>query len=177
MEVYTGYFSSPVGYLQFTTSETKLLSLQFAEKRQKGADAESGILPKESAPARLHQQIQTQLKEYFQGKRREFTIPLSLEGTPFQEKVWHALLEIPYGETCSYLEIARAVGNPKACRAVGMANNRNPIAILVPCHRVVGADGSLTGYAGGLTRKAYLLKLERGNVNETDVTAGRHHHV
>lgn len=163
MAVYTGYFRSPVGYLRFTTSETRLLSLQFAEERQSRFGAENYALPKETKPAGLHRQIQEQLGQYFQAKRREFTIPLLLEGTSFQKKVWAALLEIPYGETRSYLEIARAVGNPKACRAVGMANNRNPIAILVPCHRVVGADGNLTGYAGGLERKAYLLELERGN--------------
>ncbi len=101
-----------------------------------------------------------ELEEYFQGKRREFDLPLSPEGTEFQRRVWAALREIPYGETRSYSEIAEQVGNPKAVRAVGMANHRNPIAIMIPCHRVIGKNGSLTGYAGGLSLKEKLLKLE-----------------
>ena len=102
-----------------------------------------------------------QLDEYFAGKRREFDLPLLFEGTDFQKRVWAALLTIPYGETRTYGEIAAQTGNPKACRAVGLANNRNPIAIICPCHRVIGADGSLTGYGGGLPAKEYLLALER----------------
>lgn len=105
----------------------------------------------------------TQLEEYLAGKRREFSVPLSPRGTPFQQRVWNALCAIPYGETRSYRQIAEAVGNPAACRAVGMANNRNPIAILIPCHRVVGADGSLVGYAAGLETKRRLLELERAH--------------
>jgi methylated-DNA-[protein]-cysteine S-methyltransferase len=101
-----------------------------------------------------------QLREYFCRARREFDLPLSFGGTPFQHRVWQALTEIPYGETVSYGELARRVENPRASRAVGMANNRNPIAILVPCHRVIGADGSLTGYGGGLERKRWLLAHE-----------------
>ena len=103
----------------------------------------------------------SQLTEYLEGKRRVFTIPLKPRGTAFQQRVWQALLEIPYGETRTYGEIAQRVGNPKACRAVGMANHRNPILILIPCHRVVGADGSLTGYGGGLPLKQRLLTLEK----------------
>ena len=101
-----------------------------------------------------------QLKEYFAGERLEFNLPLNPEGTEFQQKVWKALTGIPYGETRSYGEIARAIGREKACRAVGMANHNNPISIIIPCHRVVGADGSLTGYGGGLDKKRFLLKLE-----------------
>lgn len=104
-----------------------------------------------------------QLEEYFEGKRKTFELPLAAEGTQFQQKVWQALKEIPYGKTCSYKAIAEAVGNVKACRAVGMANNRNPIPIIVPCHRVVGADGKLVGYAGGLDIKEKLLEIERQN--------------
>lgn len=103
----------------------------------------------------------TQIMEYFQGTRRTFTFPYELRGTDFQKKVWRALCDIPYGETRTYKEIAAAVGNPKACRAVGMANNKNPIAIAVPCHRVIGADGKLVGYAGGLDMKETLLQLEK----------------
>ena len=101
-----------------------------------------------------------QLDEYFSGTRRSFELPLRLCGTPFQQRVWSALCEIPYGETRSYRDIAEAVGSPRAYRAVGMANNRNPILILVPCHRVIGADGALVGYGGGLDMKRALLELE-----------------
>ena len=102
-----------------------------------------------------------QLEQYFAGRRKTFELPLAPEGTAFQLKVWQALQEIPYGETRSYGQIARAVGNEKAARAVGMANNQNPISIIIPCHRVIGADGKLVGYGGGLERKACLLELER----------------
>ena len=101
------------------------------------------------------------LKEYFDGKRREFDLPLKFEGTDFQKKAWNALLTIPYGQTRSYKEQAEAVGNKKACRAVGAANGKNPISIIVPCHRVIGTDGSLIGYGGGLEMKKSLLDLER----------------
>ena len=103
-----------------------------------------------------------QLDEYFKGVRKDFTIPLQMEGTDFQKKVWDALLEIPYGETRSYGQIAKMINDPKACRAVGNACNRNPIMIVIPCHRVIGADSSLTGYAGGLKVKEKLLILEKG---------------
>jgi len=102
-----------------------------------------------------------QLNEYLAGKRKAFDLPLAPEGTPFQKAVWKALTGIPYGETRTYKEIAETVGKPRACRAVGMANNKNPIAILIPCHRVIGADGKLTGYAGGLDIKKKLLDLEK----------------
>jgi O-6-methylguanine DNA methyltransferase len=102
----------------------------------------------------------SELEEYFAGKRREFSFPLDLRGTDFQQACWRALLAIPYGETRSYADIARAVGKPNAFRAVGMANNRNPIAIVVPCHRVIASDGTLCGYGGGLDVKRKLLELE-----------------
>jgi methylated-DNA-[protein]-cysteine S-methyltransferase len=102
-----------------------------------------------------------QLREYFDGKRRAFDLPLAPHGTDFQRAVWKALQTIPAGETRSYKDIAALIGNPKASRAVGMANNRNPIVIIVPCHRVIGRDGSLTGYGGGLPVKQYLLELEK----------------
>jgi methylated-DNA-[protein]-cysteine S-methyltransferase len=101
-----------------------------------------------------------QLEEYFAGKRRDFDLPLNLDGTEFQQRVWRALTEIPYGETRSYGELAKRIGNPNASRAVGLANGRNPVSIVVPCHRVIGADGSLTGYGGGLPRKQWLLAHE-----------------
>jgi O-6-methylguanine DNA methyltransferase len=101
-----------------------------------------------------------ELEEYFSGRRKVFDFPYVLEGTVFQKKVWAQLAAIPYGETRTYGEIAAAIGNPRASRAVGMANNRNPLIIVIPCHRVIGADGSLTGYAGGLAMKEALLRLE-----------------
>jgi AraC family transcriptional regulator of adaptative response/methylated-DNA-[protein]-cysteine methyltransferase len=109
----------------------------------------------------LLDQLQAQLEDYFRGERHEFTLPLASQGTPFQEKVWRALRRIPYGRTISYAELARRIGQPSAQRAVASANNANCMAILVPCHRVIGADGSLTGYGGGLWRKRLLLELER----------------
>lgn len=105
-----------------------------------------------------------QLKEYFEGRRKTFDLPLNPKGTDFQKKVWQALCEIPYGETRTYKQIAEQCGNPKASRAVGMANNKNPIGIVIPCHRVIGANGALTGYAGGLDKKQKLLNLEKKHV-------------
>lgn len=102
-----------------------------------------------------------QLREYFAGKRKDFSLPLELKGTDFQKKVWRALQKIPYGKTVTYSDIAKSIGKPKAVRAVGQAINRNPISIIIPCHRVIGKDGSLTGYAGGLWRKEWLLKHEQ----------------
>ena len=116
-------------------------------------------------PSKLSDLAFLQLTEYFLGKRKAFAFPIEMQGTDFQKKVWQALCDIPYGETRSYQEIAIAIGNPKACRAVGMANNKNPIAIAVPCHRVIGANGSLVGYAGGLPMKTALLELEKKNKN------------
>ena len=105
-----------------------------------------------------------QLDEYFEGRRREFDLPLSFKGTEFQMKIWKELLNIPYGETRSYKDIAIAVGNPKACRAVGGANNKNPISLICPCHRVIGASGKLVGYGGGLDMKEFLLKKESSHL-------------
>ena len=107
------------------------------------------------------EQAGRELAEYFAGQRRVFTVPLNAHGTAFQRSVWAALCEIPYGATASYAEIAEKVGNSAACRAVGSANHRNPIPIFIPCHRVIGKDGSLTGYAGGMDMKNFLLDLEK----------------
>ncbi len=112
------------------------------------------------APTVLLRHAEEQLSEYFAGRRHEFDLPTAPAGTEFQKRVWRTLREIPYGTTCPYGEIARRIGSPHAARAVGMANNRNPIAIVIPCHRVVGHDGSLTGYAAGVGIKAALLALE-----------------
>ncbi len=120
----------------------------------------AGEKPKEAIPPLLVQAAR-ELGEYFAGTRRTFTFPIRAHGTPFQQEVWRALQNIPYGETRTYGQIAAQIGRPKAVRAVGMANHRNPLPIVVPCHRVVGADGSLTGYAGGLGIKTLLLRLEK----------------
>jgi methylated-DNA-[protein]-cysteine S-methyltransferase len=104
--------------------------------------------------------VNGQLQEYFSGKRQAFTFPLAPRGTPFQLAVWNALLEIPYGDTISYAELARRIGKPSAVRAVGAANGANPIPVIIPCHRVIGSNGTLTGYGGGIERKQWLLALE-----------------
>ncbi len=109
----------------------------------------------------LTDKVFSQLLEYFEGKRKEFDFPYEMRGTDFQKKVWQALCDIPYGETRSYKDIAIAIGNPKACRAIGLANNKNPISIAVPCHRVIGSNGKLVGYAGGLDMKESLLNMEK----------------
>jgi len=114
-------------------------------------------------------ETENQLREYFAGERRSFSLPLSPEGTEFQRKVWLALREIPYGETRSYGELARSIGRPTASRAVGAANGRNPLSIVVPCHRVIGAGGQLTGFAGGLDCKSILLNLEGSRLAEIEV--------
>jgi methylated-DNA-[protein]-cysteine S-methyltransferase len=125
-------------------------------------------------PARVHSSwrrspaafadVRAQLREYFTGERQAFDLRLSLHGSEFERRVWGALQDVPYGQTASYGEIARRIGYPGAARAVGLANGRNPVAVIVPCHRVIGADGSLTGYGGGLDRKRLLLMLERGQL-------------
>ena len=144
--------SSPVGPLTLTERDGALCGLEFGETSL-FHNAVPGDCP-------LFAQTEKELSEYFAGKRKVFTVPLSLSGTGFRLKVWKALTDIPYGETRSYGDIAKAIGSPKSCRAVGGANHHNPVSIIVPCHRVIGADGTLTGYGGGLEIKEYLLKLE-----------------
>ena len=152
--------SSPVGPLFLAASTKGLVRVEFEARMQKlNRDT---IQPRESRPA-LAPYLR-ELKEYFAGERREFSFPLDLRGTEFQLACWHALLEIPYGETRSYRDIAQAIGHPHAYRAVGMSNNRNPVAIVVPCHRVIASSGSLCGYGGGLDIKRKLLDLEQGSV-------------
>lgn len=144
---------TPVGRITLEENGTALTRLSFGEHGQAGDEArrETALLKKAAA----------QLAEYFTGARETFDLPLKPEGTPFQQSVWRALLAIPYGETRSYKDIAAAIGNPRACRAVGLANGRNPLAVFIPCHRVVGSNGKLTGFAGGLEVKSRLLDLER----------------
>ncbi len=141
---------SPIGILRLSASDKGLSRLELPNKHK------AKIASKNVSNKYLRKAIE-ELNKYFEGKLRRFTVKLDFEGTAFQKSVWNALLEIPYGETISYGEMAHMIGNPKAQRAVGMANNRNPIAIIAPCHRVIGADGSLTGYGGGLPIKEWLL--------------------
>lgn len=147
---------SPIGELLLVGDAEALRGLHM----QDGATA--GAIDRDWTPAREpFEDALGQLEEYFSGSRTRFELPLAWDGTAFQRAVWSALLEIPYGETRSYGELAREIGRPRASRAVGAANGRNPIAIVVPCHRVIGSDGSLTGFGGGVQRKELLLGLER----------------
>ena len=152
-----GYVDSPIGRLMLTSDGTALTGL-FMEPSRKAPHPADGWVEDLGVPP-LAATVR-QLGEYFAGSRREFDLPLRFEGTAFQRRVWQELTEIRYGETWSYGQLARRIGNPSASRAVGLANGRNPISILVPCHRVIGADGSLTGYGGGLERKRWLLAHE-----------------
>lgn len=146
------YVQTPVGPLLVAGDPQHLCAVHFAPARPERGWKEAD---------EPFEDIAKQLHEYFAGKRREFDVELDMNGTPFQLDVWSALREIPYGETRSYTDVARQIGRPKAVRAVGAANGANPIPIIVPCHRVIGSDGSLTGYGGGEARKRALLALER----------------
>ena len=149
-EMQIDYFKSAIGLLRIGVIEGELVSLVFVNEKCKSAE--------ETPCSKL---VKRQLKEYFKGKRLQFDVPMSVPGTPFQERVWAELQRIPFGETRSYQQIAEAVGSPKAVRAVGNANNRNPICIIIPCHRVIGKNQQLVGYAGGIVRKQALLEYER----------------
>jgi methylated-DNA-[protein]-cysteine S-methyltransferase len=144
---------TPIGALRLVSSGDALVELSlpgtFINRSQSGADP---VLEEAAA----------QLRAYFSGQLRDFDLPLAPHGTPFQQRVWRALRQIPYGRTCSYSEIAALIDEPGKARAVGVANGRNPIAIIIPCHRVIGADGDLVGYGGGLKTKRWLLELESG---------------
>jgi methylated-DNA-[protein]-cysteine S-methyltransferase len=147
---------SPVGPLTLVSNGRALTRLEFQPARGVASGSWS------HGTDRVLDRARRELEAYFSGRLRVFEVPLAPEGTPFQCKVWDALLTIPYGATRSYGEQARAIGQPAAARAVGLANGRNPIAIIIPCHRVIGANGSLTGYGGGMARKKLLLDLEQG---------------
>jgi methylated-DNA-[protein]-cysteine S-methyltransferase len=147
---------SPLGDLLLTSDGGALTGLHMDPSRHPPRRDGSWVSSEEP-----FQEVRRQLDEYFAGRRTHFDLELAPRGTPFQRRVWSALQEIPYGETRSYLDIARRLGSPKAVRAVGGANGRNPIAVVIPCHRVIAADGTLGGYGGGLERKRILLDLER----------------
>jgi methylated-DNA-[protein]-cysteine S-methyltransferase len=143
---------SPVGVLRLAADDEALERLDFVH------DERNSVY---EPPTRILKETIRQLRAYFSGKLEQFDLPLAPQGTPFQLEVWRRLCEIPYGETISYGELARRIGNPNASRAVGLANGSNPISIIIPCHRVIGSNGKLTGYGGGLPIKERLLALER----------------
>jgi methylated-DNA-[protein]-cysteine S-methyltransferase len=144
-----GYDESPIGWIEICCNENGILSLEFIDEPIH-----------EEKPHPLTKIAMQQMKEYFEGSRQRFTLPFILNGTSFQNQVWTRLLEIPFGHTSTYQAIANSINKAKAFRAVGAANGRNPISIIIPCHRVIGSDGKLTGYGGGLWRKEWLLKHE-----------------
>lgn len=149
-EYFTTFLNSPVGYLRLTSTKTALVTVNFSDEF--GED--SVKLPE------ILLQTKQQLIEYFEGKRFSFQLNLAPEGTAFQQKVWKQVEKVPFGQTATYLEIARQIGSTKYTRAVGLANGKNPIPIIIPCHRIIGSNGKLTGYAGGLKRKRWLLQHE-----------------
>lgn len=157
MNIYVSHATSPIGDLTITSTEEGICSLEFDDKEPKLPNSNYTVINDENQHIKL---LKTQLEEYFDAERTEFQVPLDLIGTDFQKKVWQTLLEIPFGVTRTYKEQSINIGDLKAIRAVATANGANKIAILIPCHRVIGSDGSLTGYAGGLWRKQFLLNLE-----------------
>jgi len=173
-----GYLSTPVGRLLVARDPAGVRMIHFDGPAKAGPYVpKAGNGPAEAGPYvrsrikpavgwerhdRAFEDVTTQLTEYFEGRRRAFELPLAPEGTPFQLRVWNALLDIPYGETISYGELAARIGDRSASRAVGLANGSNPLPIVIPCHRVIGSNGKLTGYGGGLAVKQQLLALERG---------------
>lgn len=143
------FFNSPLGFIEIKATAKGISSLVFCEEKKE-----------RQGRSQLIENSLSQLDEYFSGNRKEFELPLDLKGTDFQQNIWELLSAIPFGKTVSYLNLAKKYGDTNAIRAVGSANGKNPISIIVPCHRVIGSDGSLTGYAGGLWRKKWLLALE-----------------
>ncbi len=146
------FYETIIGYLTISADEQGITDVSFGKRNPVHAVCEETPVIKQAV---------SELQEYFEGRRQEFTVPLHPQGTDFQLRVWQVLRTIPYGKTWSYKQVATAAGNPNASRAVGMANNRNPIAIIIPCHRVIGANGRLVGYAGGLDVKEKLLQIEQ----------------
>ncbi len=143
------FFDSPIGIIEIKSNDGMIVSVKFVDEKLY-MENENEVLV----------ESKKQLKEYFFGERKIFTLPIKIDGTEFRKKVWNTLLKIPYGKTCSYKDIAIKIGNEKASRAVGGANNKNKIAIIIPCHRVIGSNGKMVGYEGGMWRKEWLLKHE-----------------
>ncbi|MBW2705782.1 MAG: methylated-DNA--[protein]-cysteine S-methyltransferase [Deltaproteobacteria bacterium] len=162
MQTYKTYYKSPLGSIEILGSQDSIIALDFVEE----------MLPEDGELTFCVKECLKQIDEYFRGDRREFFLNLQPVGTDFQKSVWRQLEKIPYGKTTSYGKIADVIGKPNASRAVGSANGKNPLAIIVPCHRVIGSDGSLTGYGGGVWRKRWLIGFERGEIQPpTDIHA------
>jgi methylated-DNA-[protein]-cysteine S-methyltransferase len=157
MNTLYSFFESPVGPLLLMSDGAALTGLHTESDKYRPKIRSDWMRDDDAIPFAT---VKAQLRDYFEGRLTEFDLPLNPRGTAFQMRVWEKLCGIPFGETISYAELARRIGNPNASRAVGMANSRNPVSIIVPCHRVIGADNSLTGYAGGLDRKRALLEHE-----------------
>lgn len=149
----TAVIRTQIGNIEIEEKEGNIVRIEFTE--------EMNPTDEKNVTSPVLREAIKQLQEYFAGQRKEFDLPIKMQGTEFQKKVWQALQEIPYGEVSSYGKLAEKIGNSKACRAVGMVNHRNPIAIVVPCHRVIGSNGKLVGYAGGLDKKEWLLAMEK----------------
>ncbi|WP_321996925.1 methylated-DNA--[protein]-cysteine S-methyltransferase [Draconibacterium orientale] len=157
MAQFTRYMNSPVGWLKLQSTETALTAVYFdAEKTDNSTDQPT-----------ILKEAESQLQEYFAGKRKEFKLKLAPEGTEFQQRIWQLVQNVDFGTTASYLDIAKQSGTEKNTRAVGLANSKNPVPIIIPCHRIVGSSGKLTGYAGGLERKRWLLKHELSHSSST----------
>ena len=151
--MYYGYYESPIGKIKIEVEDRSVIGVYFSDESS------------EENRNELVDECKKQLEEYFNGKRKSFDLNIKfIKGTEFQLKVWNALKEIPYGEKVTYKYIAEKINNPKAVRAVGGANNKNPISIIIPCHRVIGANGKMVGYAEGIDKKEFLLKLEKENI-------------
>ena len=148
-------YQTDIGILEIEEQNNYIIKIGFLNSEKIELCKQYG-----QSETQLMKETYKQIVEYLEGKREKFDIPIKLKGTQFQLKVWEALQKIPYGETRSYQDIANEIGNPKACRAVGMANHNNPVAVIIPCHRVIGKNGKLTGYAGGLSIKEKLLEIE-----------------
>lgn len=149
---YNTYYASPIGNIRITSTDTYITEVHFLNKEE--------VLPVPGIMPQVLQQCLEQLIEYFQGQRRKFEVPVHQHGTEFQERVWNELLNIPFGKTISYLTLSKRLGDPKAIRAAASTNGKNNIAIIVPCHRVIGSNNDLVGYAGGVWRKRWLLDME-----------------
>lgn len=161
------YYQSPIGILRIEIAETFVREIYFMDKENKVKDNSESIFSNKDS--KVLQKCIQQLDEYFEGHRKNFDFPFQQSGTGFQQSVWNELLNIPYGRTINYLQLSQRIGNEKAIRAVGTANGRNNLPIVVPCHRVIGTNGSLTGYGGGLWRKQWLLEHENKYANGVQV--------
>jgi methylated-DNA-[protein]-cysteine S-methyltransferase len=161
MNAFTTYYQSPIGFIRVSGTETYISEMVFEDEIQQSVSDGSN---KKQMPGLIIQAVE-QLIEYFHGERRIFDVPINQQGTDFQQKVWHELVNIPYGKTISYLDLSRRLGDPKVIRAAASANGKNNICIIVPCHRVIGSKTDLVGYGGGLWRKKWLLELENKIAN------------